>query len=97
MLLLFAGGIDEEFDLLGSRTAQAPASGTGIDLLGGDTAWNMGGLDAALPNTGAPPGAGGENLEDDALKQKDPKKFLGTHAGLVNLDNLVSKPPGAKC
>ena len=88
---MFAGGLDEEFDLLGSRPAQAPASGAGLDLLGGDAAWNMGALDASLPSGGVQPGAGGENLEDD---KKDPKSFLGSHAGLVNLDNLVSKPPG---
>ena len=28
----------------------------------------------------------------DMKKSKSPEQFLGTHANLVNLDNLVTKP-----
>ena len=61
---------------------------------GGD-AWALGGLGQALPATTT---ATTTNLLDDEQtngdSKKDPKTFLGTHADLVNLDNLVSKPPG---
>ena len=47
----------------------------------GDPLFDMGGLDHALPTNGTE-------------GKKDAKSFLGTHADLVNLDNLVTKPPG---
>ncbi|XP_046380311.1 epsin-2-like isoform X3 [Haliotis rufescens] len=79
--------IDEAFDLLSSRSTEgSPAKSAGssaaqafdplVDSSASDGAWNMGSLNQNLP------------LE----KKKSAQDFLGQHTGLVNLDELVSKP-----
>ncbi|GFR65644.1 epsin-2 [Elysia marginata] len=89
--------IDSEFDLLSARsteTSPTKSSSHGLeefDLLAGgsksngssDAAFSMGGLEASLAS-----GSSG--------KKKSAEEFLGGHANLVNLDQLVSKapPPG---
>ncbi|CAL1528970.1 unnamed protein product [Lymnaea stagnalis] len=82
--------IDTEFDLLSARSTEtSPAKSSGLDefdLLGecgshtnGSTgdAFNLDGLDQNLPQN----------------KKKSAEAFLGGHANLVNLDQLVSKAP----
>lgn len=82
-----ASAIDNEFDLLSSRSSEtSPSKSAGheideFDLLsgggssGGD-AWNMSGMRHNLPE-----------------KTKSPEDFLGANANLVNLDQLVAKAP----
>lgn len=48
--------------------------------------WDLGGLGESLPS--------GPTYAEDPHKPKDAKQFLGNHADLVNLDQLVSKPAG---
>ncbi|GFO38142.1 epsin-2-like [Plakobranchus ocellatus] len=92
-----ANPIDSEFDLLSARsteTSPTKSSAHGLeefDLLAGgsksngssDGAFALGSLDDNLPS--GPSG-----------KKKSAEEFLGGHANLVNLDQLVSKapPPG---
>lgn len=84
-----ASNIDNEFDLLSSRTNDSPAKSGGshgmdeFDLLGGGSnsaggAWDMSGMNASL---------------QDANRKKSPEDFLGANAKLVNLDMLVAKAP----
>ncbi|RUS79810.1 hypothetical protein EGW08_012409 [Elysia chlorotica] len=90
--------IDNEFDLLSARsTDNSPTKSSmphgldEFDLLSGgsksngssDGAFGMAGLEGSLPS-----GSSG--------KKKSAEEFLGGHANLVNLDQLVSKapPPG---
>ncbi|XP_046576171.1 epsin-2-like isoform X2 [Haliotis rubra] len=79
--------IDEAFDLLSSRSTEgSPAKSAGssaaqafdplVDSSASDGAWNMGILNQNLPQE----------------KKKSAHDFLGQHTGLVNLDELVSKP-----
>ncbi|XP_067672848.1 epsin-2-like isoform X2 [Haliotis asinina] len=79
--------IDEAFDLLSSRSTEgSPAKLAGssaaqafdplVDSSASDGAWNMGSLSQNLPQE----------------KKKSAQDFLGQHTGLVNLDELVSKP-----
>ncbi|XP_064594736.1 LOW QUALITY PROTEIN: epsin-2-like [Liolophura sinensis] len=87
-----SGNIDDAFDLLSSRTdTVSPSQGKtnnaamdGFDPLTGSTSnngvdpWNMSSVDQAL----------GANA-----RKKSPQEFLGANAGLVNLDDLVSRAP----
>ncbi|XP_013408495.1 epsin-2 isoform X2 [Lingula anatina] len=81
--------LDDEFDILSSRTTAAPSSDTTTtstsqasgSLLGdSDDLFNLGSLNSALPP------------QQD--KKKKPEDFLGANSSLVNLDALIAKPEG---
>ncbi|XP_076443079.1 epsin-2-like isoform X2 [Babylonia areolata] len=88
-----ASTVDNEFDLLSSRSNETSPSksaggkgGDEFDLLGGGGgssssgggAWDLSGMQQGLP---------------DPSRKKSPEDFLGANANLVNLDQLVAKAP----
>lgn len=85
------GNIDDDFDILSSRTSPSKLQGTGqpidaFDPLAGEPKpdpWNMDGMGSAL--TG-----------DKQKQRKTPQEFLGANSNLVNLDNLVKTDPTSK-
>jgi len=77
------GGLDDEFDLIGTRSKSPQNAGSdqGLDP------WDLGGMNDAL----SPMKSG--IVTNEPPKSKSPASFLGEHANLVNMDELVSRPP----
>ncbi|KAK2172492.1 hypothetical protein NP493_956g00023 [Ridgeia piscesae] len=86
------GGIDDEFDLLSSRSKSPP--NTSSAKTEEVSTFDMSGLGASLGVTGSE--AMDMRLhehQETRKKAKSPADFLGENASLVNLDNLIDKPP----
>ncbi|XP_053393478.1 epsin-1-like isoform X3 [Mercenaria mercenaria] len=85
--------LDDDFDVLSSRMSPAKpteTSGQNLDMFdpladGGASTdpWNMSGMQSSIAN-------------EQPKRNKTPQEFLGTHSGLVNLDELVKSDQKSK-
>ncbi|XP_069122939.1 epsin-2-like isoform X2 [Argopecten irradians] len=81
-------GVDDAFDLIGSRSAGSSPAKTNKELEAFDPlgepkkedAWNMSGMSDGLTNV----------QQQQQKHRKTPQEFLGDNASLVNLDQLVA-------
>ncbi|KAI0226363.1 Epsin-2 [Lamellibrachia satsuma] len=85
------GGIDDEFDLLSSRSKSPPNTSGKTEEV---STFDMSGLGASLGSSSVEAREVRLQEHQEARKKaKSPADFLGENASLVNLDNLIDKPP----
>jgi len=88
--------LDDAFDMLGTRSTTNTTSDPSLDLfagssvssLGGGNPYDMSGMGDVL--------MGSSSTDPYPGKSKTAESFLGAHASLVSLDNLVSQPAPQK-